>query len=155
MQATAMGRGGEVFVLEMGKPVKIIDLARSLVELSGLRFLEDVQVTFTGVRPGEKLSEKLFFDHEKSVATRSKQIHVARLENGHQIDIDAILKGLQLLVRGATDEKELGLRFMAMVESLDSPEAVPAMAPVMASAMAPAPAMRAQVVALEPLALKG
>jgi FlaA1/EpsC-like NDP-sugar epimerase len=147
LQATAMGDGGEVFVLEMGKPVKILDLARSLVELSGLRFLDDIQVTFTGMRPGEKLSEKLFFDHEKSVATRSKQIHVARLENGHPLDIDAILKGLQLLVRGAADEKELALRFMSMVESLDSPEAVPAIASV-------AP-VRAQVVPLEPVALKG
>ena len=147
LQATAMGDGGEVFVLEMGRPVKILDLARSLVELSGLRFLEDIQVTFTGMRPGEKLSEKLFFDHEKSVATRSKQINVARLENGHKLDVDAILKGLQLLMRGATDEKELALRFMSMVESLDSPEAVPAMAPV-------TPVL-AQVVPLEPVAVKG
>src|SRR5262249_49838543 len=79
LQGRTIGAGGEVFVLEMGKPVRIVDLARSLVELSGLRFMEDVQVVFSGMRPGEKLTEKLFFDHEKSVPTRSRQIHVAQL----------------------------------------------------------------------------
>jgi FlaA1/EpsC-like NDP-sugar epimerase len=125
LQATAMGEGGEVFVLEMGKPVKILDLARSLVELSGMRFLEDIQVSFTGVRPGEKLTEKLFFDHEKSVATRSRQIHVAQLENGHRLDVERTLRSLQMLVRSATDERDLAVRFMAFVGELDSPESVP------------------------------
>jgi FlaA1/EpsC-like NDP-sugar epimerase len=124
LQATAMGDGGEVFVLEMGKPVRILDLARSLVELSGLRFLDDIQVSFTGMRPGEKLTEKLFFDHEKSIATKSRQIHVAQLENGRRIDVDGFLRSLQLLVRTAADEKDLALRFMAMVAVLDAPEAV-------------------------------
>lgn len=138
LQATAMGDGGEVFVLEMGKPVKILDLARSLVELSGMRFLEDIQVSFTGVRPGEKLTEKLFFDHEKSVPTRSRQIHVAQLENGRRLDVERTLRALQMLVRSAADERDLGVRFMAFVSDLDSPEGVPA--------VAPRPATRAQVV---------
>jgi FlaA1/EpsC-like NDP-sugar epimerase len=125
LQATAMGQGGEVFVLEMGKPVKILDLARSLVELSGLRFLEDIQVTFSGMRPGEKLSEKLFFDHEKSVATRSRQIHVAQLENGRRLELEQLVRTLQVLVRSAADEKELALRFMALADQLDEPEAAP------------------------------
>jgi len=123
LQATTIGGGGEVFVLEMGRPVKIVDLARSLVELSGLRFMEDIQVTFTGMRPGEKITEKLFFDHEQSVPTRSRQIHVAQLESGRRIEVDALLRQLHLLVRSAADEKDLGLRFMALVASLDAPEA--------------------------------
>ena len=90
-----------------------------------MRFLEDIQVSFTGVRPGEKLTEKLFFDHEKSVATRSRQIHVAQLENGHRLDVERTLRSLQMLVRSATDERDLAVRFMAFVGELDSPESVP------------------------------
>jgi FlaA1/EpsC-like NDP-sugar epimerase len=125
LQATAMGEGGEVYVLEMGKPVKIIDLARSLVELSGMRFLEDIQVSFTGVRPGEKLTEKLFFDHEKSVPTRSRSIHMAQLENGHRLDVERTLRSLQMLVRSSADERDLAVRFMAFVGDLDAPAAAP------------------------------
>jgi FlaA1/EpsC-like NDP-sugar epimerase len=121
LQSTAMGQGGEVFVLEMGKPVKILDLARSLVELSGLRFMEDIQVRFTGTRGGEKLTEKLFFDHEKSVPTKSRQIHTARLENGRRLDVDELLHTLSMLMRTAADEKDLALRFMSLLASLDSP----------------------------------
>jgi FlaA1/EpsC-like NDP-sugar epimerase len=124
LQATTIGQGGEVFVLEMGRPVKILDLARSLVELSGLRFMEDIQVTFSGMRPGEKLTEKLFFDHEKSVPTVSRQIHVAQLETGRRLDVDGLLRSLQLLLRSAADEKDLALRFMALVAGLDQPDAV-------------------------------
>jgi FlaA1/EpsC-like NDP-sugar epimerase len=123
LQATTIGEGGEVFVLEMGRPVKILDLARSLVELSGLRFMEDIEVTFSGMRPGEKLTEKLFFDHEQNVPTRSRQIHVAQLENGRRLDTEGTLRSLQLLLRSAADEKDLALRFMALVGGLDQPEA--------------------------------
>ena len=123
LQASGMGHGGEVFVLEMGKPVKILDLARSLVELSGLRFMEDIPVTFSGMRPGEKLSEKLFFDHEKSIATRSRQIHVAQLENGRRLDVDGFLGTLTLLMRAAADEKDLALRYMALLQDLEAPAA--------------------------------
>ena len=123
LQATTIGQGGEVFVLEMGRPVKIVDLARSLVELSGLRFMEDIQVSFSGMRPGEKLTEKLFFEHEKSLPTRSRQIHVAQLENGRRLDVDSLVRSLQLLLRSAADEKDLALRFMALVGGLDQPEA--------------------------------
>jgi FlaA1/EpsC-like NDP-sugar epimerase len=139
LQATTVGQGGEVFVLEMGRPVKILDLARSLVELSGLRFMEDIHVTFSGMRPGEKLTEKLFFDHEKNVTTRIRQIHVAQLENGRRLDVEGVLRSLQLLLRSAADEKDLALRFMAIVSGLDQPE----------SALADArPATKPQVVPL-------
>lgn len=124
LQATAMGEGGEVFVLEMGKPVKIIDLARSLVELSGLRFMEDIQVQFSGVRPGEKLSEKLFFDHEGNEGTRSKQIHRARLEDGQHLDVDEFLKTLSAMLRSTNEAQELSVRFMTFMRGLEAPSAV-------------------------------
>ncbi len=78
IQAGAMGGGGEVFVLDMGEPVKIVDLARDLITLSGLRPDEDIRIEFTGLRPGEKLFEELLTAEEGTVATQHKRIFVAQ-----------------------------------------------------------------------------
>ncbi len=78
IQAAAMGEGGEVFVLDMGEPVKIVDLARDLVRLSGLDPDKDVEVVFTGVRPGEKLFEELLTAEEGTAATEHERIFVAK-----------------------------------------------------------------------------
>ncbi len=79
MQSAAMGRGGEVFVLDMGKPVKILDLAREMIRLSGLRLDKDIAIVFTGIRPGEKLFEEMLTAEEGTVATRNKKIFIAKL----------------------------------------------------------------------------
>lgn len=76
LQASAMGRGGEIFVLDMGEPVKIVDLARNLILLSGLRPDEDIKIEFTGIRPGEKLYEELSTLLEDTVATTHEKIRV-------------------------------------------------------------------------------
>src|SRR5260370_32615576 len=73
-QAGAMGRGGEVFLLDMGEPVKVLDLARELVRLAGLREGEDVDIVFTGLRPGEKLHEELHSHAEQARMTRRERI---------------------------------------------------------------------------------
>ncbi|QDT30572.1 UDP-N-acetyl-alpha-D-glucosamine C6 dehydratase [Gimesia panareensis] len=77
IQAGAMGRGGEIFVLDMGEPVRIVDLATDLVKLSGLKVGEDIEIQFTGLRPGEKLYEELHVDGEKHLPTRHPKIMVA------------------------------------------------------------------------------
>ena len=74
LQAFSIGKGGEVFVLDMGEPVKIVDLARNLILLSGLRPERDIQIQFSGLRPGEKLSEELDMHGESLVATSHPQI---------------------------------------------------------------------------------
>lgn len=76
LQAGAMGRGGEIFVLNMGEPVKILDLAHDVIRLSGLA-LENVDIQFTGIRPGEKLFEELYFDDERTLETRHPKVRAA------------------------------------------------------------------------------
>ena len=79
MQASAMGDGGEIFVLDMGTPVKIADLAKDLIRLSGFIPDEEIRVVYSGVRPGEKLFEELGFDAEKMDTTKHPKIFVGRL----------------------------------------------------------------------------
>jgi FlaA1/EpsC-like NDP-sugar epimerase len=74
LQASAMGKGGEIFVLEMGSQVKIVDIARKLILLSGLVPDEDIRIEFTGIRPGEKLYEELSLNDEDTVATSHRKI---------------------------------------------------------------------------------
>jgi FlaA1/EpsC-like NDP-sugar epimerase len=78
LQSGAMGAGGEIFVLDMGEPVKIVDLARDLITLSGLVPGEDVEIEFSGVRPGEKLFEELTVTDENADKTRHPKIFVGR-----------------------------------------------------------------------------
>lgn len=78
LQAGAMGRGGEVFVLDMGEPVKIADLAADLIRLSGKEVGKDIEIRFSGTRPGEKLYEELFFDAEHATPTAHPKVLRAR-----------------------------------------------------------------------------
>ncbi|HEU5169282.1 MAG TPA: nucleoside-diphosphate sugar epimerase/dehydratase [Gemmatimonadales bacterium] len=80
LQAGALGQGGEVFVLDMGEPIKIVDLATDLIRLSGLEVGNDIEIRFTGTRPGEKLYEELFFSSENAHPTDHPK--VLRAKNG-------------------------------------------------------------------------
>jgi FlaA1/EpsC-like NDP-sugar epimerase len=80
LQAGSMGRGGEIFILDMGEPVKIVDLARDLIRLSGLTPDRDIDIRFTGVRPGEKLFEELALNEENASRTHHPRIFVGRLK---------------------------------------------------------------------------
>jgi FlaA1/EpsC-like NDP-sugar epimerase len=114
LQSAALGSGGEIFTLDMGQPVKILDLARQLIELSGFTPDQDIRIEFTGLRPGEKLFEELSYKGEKIAATRHPKImqwicqplpfeqvrrSVLQLaEHIHQLTADEIKKFLHLIV---------------------------------------------------------
>ncbi|MBR1670938.1 MAG: polysaccharide biosynthesis protein [Butyrivibrio sp.] len=78
LQAGAFAKGGEIFVLDMGEPVKILDLAENLIKLSGYKVGEDIRIEFTGLRPGEKLYEEMLMDEEGLQDTANKMIHIGK-----------------------------------------------------------------------------
>ena len=84
LQAGAMGNGGEVFLLDMGEPVKIVDLAKNMIRLSGFEPNKDIRIEFTGLRPGEKLYEELLTSEEGTNTTTHKKIFEAALEDVNQ-----------------------------------------------------------------------
>ena len=87
LQAGAMGKGGEIFVLEMGKPVRIDDMARDLIRFSGFEPDQDIHIEYTGLRPGEKLYEELITADENVVPTDHEKIMVL---NGNKMDMTPI-----------------------------------------------------------------
>lgn len=93
LQAATMGNGGEVFVLDMGTPVKIIDLARDMIKLSGLQERE-IQIEFTGLRPGEKLYEELLADDENTLATSHEKLRIAQARSADTLWLTNLLEWL-------------------------------------------------------------
>jgi FlaA1/EpsC-like NDP-sugar epimerase len=108
LQAGAMGAGGEIFILDMGEPVRIVDLARDLITLSGLRPDEDIEIRFSGVRPGEKLSEELATEIEHADKTKHPKIFIGRIKAQES---DALEQGIaalcELARRGHDDQLRL------------------------------------------------
>lgn len=98
LQAAAIGKAGEILVLDMGEPVKIVDLARELIGLSGLREPQDIQIAFTGVRPGEKLHEELWGRGEEPAPSAHEKIHIAM---GAKPAIEELLPQLAFLEEAA------------------------------------------------------
>ncbi len=97
LQAGAMGLGGEIFILDMGAPVRIVDLARDLIILSGFRPDEDIEIKFSGIRPGEKLVEELSTDVEHADKTKHPKVFIGRIR-AHELEhvvmgVDALLAG--------------------------------------------------------------
>ena len=110
-----------IFVLDMGQPIRIEELACQMIRLAGLRPYEDIKVTFTGLRPGEKLFEELFLDDENLLATRHKSIRLARARTHDAASVNA---ALNLLVEAAREGrvKQLPLLIKQLVEEYQLPE---------------------------------
>jgi FlaA1/EpsC-like NDP-sugar epimerase len=108
LQAGSMGRGGEIFVLDMGEPVKIVDLAREMIRLSGLSE-NDVRIVFTGLRPGEKLYEEVLADGEHTLATPHPKLRIARPRTVDADFLTRLLEWLERLPARADDDVREGL----------------------------------------------
>ncbi|WP_050179960.1 polysaccharide biosynthesis protein [Domibacillus robiginosus] len=105
IQAGALAKGGEIFILDMGKPVKISELARNLITLSGLTPDKDIEIRYTGMRPGEKLYEELFTTEEGHIASKHELIYAARTTNSTKTNLPFWLNRLEQLVYGPGDEE--------------------------------------------------
>ena len=80
LEAGCMGNGGEIYIFDMGKPIKIYDLACRMISLAGLKVNQDIKIVETGLRPGEKLYEELLNDKERTIATHHKKIMIAKVQ---------------------------------------------------------------------------
>jgi FlaA1/EpsC-like NDP-sugar epimerase len=128
LQAGVLGSGGELFMLDMGEPVRVLDLARDMIRLSGLEEGADIEIQFTGMRPGEKLYEEMFFGHEVAVPTEHPKILRAR--NGHEAyrSDEEIASLIEAAIAGASDE-DLRAQLRAMIPDFTTTEAIPLPAP--------------------------
>jgi FlaA1/EpsC-like NDP-sugar epimerase len=101
LQAGAMGEGGEIFLLDMGTPIKIDDMARDLIRLSGLEPVVDIQIEYIGLRPGEKLFEELITEGENIVPTRHEKIMVLK---GNECDLQMLNGKIDELSQQASEQ---------------------------------------------------
>ncbi|PIZ89634.1 MAG: nucleoside-diphosphate sugar epimerase, partial [Candidatus Nealsonbacteria bacterium CG_4_10_14_0_2_um_filter_37_10] len=110
LQAGAIGRGGEVLVLDMGKPIRILDLAREMIRLSGLEPDKDIPIVFTEPRPGEKFFEEILMAEEGVVSTQHQKIFMAKLA---RVDRDLLNSGLEKLKKQAdSGDKETIIKIL-------------------------------------------
>jgi FlaA1/EpsC-like NDP-sugar epimerase len=111
LQASTMGEGGEVFVLDMGEPVKIVELAKELITIQGLRPYKDVDIEFTGTRPGEKIFEEILTAEEGTVASKHEKVFVARNGIKYSLSqVEEILKEFEILIADSSITGEKGVK---------------------------------------------
>ena len=103
LEAGTMGTGGEIFIFDMGKSVKIVDLAKKMIKLSGLQLGKDIQINFTGLRPGEKLYEELLADKENTLPTHHAQIMIAKVRKYPFPEVKEQIQELLSLLNGQND----------------------------------------------------
>jgi FlaA1/EpsC-like NDP-sugar epimerase len=103
LEAGSMGNGGEIFVFDMGKSVKILDLAKKMIQLSGLEIGKDIEIKVTGLRPGEKLYEELLASEENSIPTHNPQILIAKTKENDEQQLRAIEELIQLFENQQND----------------------------------------------------
>jgi FlaA1/EpsC-like NDP-sugar epimerase len=113
LEAGTMGEGGEIFVFDMGESVKIVDLAKKMIQLSGLELGKDIEIKITGLRPGEKLYEELLAKDENTLTTHHPQILKAKIRGEHQGQIENINELIELF--GSQDNEAIVIKMKSIV----------------------------------------
>jgi len=113
LEASTMGNGGEIFVFDMGKSIKIFDLAKNMITLSGLRYPDDIDIKITGLRPGEKIHEELLANGENTIPTYHEKIMIAKTKSLDTIDIE---HKIELLC--AKNEKAGAIKIVSLIKEI-------------------------------------
>jgi FlaA1/EpsC-like NDP-sugar epimerase len=124
LEAGAMGNGSEVFVFDMGSPVKIADLARKMIRLYGLTPNIDVNITYSGLRPGEKLYEELLADDENTIKTYHSKIMIAKVRDVDYSEIGTYFYKLSEEINSQVEESYLVSRMKVIVPEFKSNNSV-------------------------------
>jgi len=105
LQAGAIGKGGEIFILDMGEQIKVVDIAKNLVALSGLKLGKDISIEIIGLRPGEKLSEEILLNAEKDRVTKHNKIYITQPNDFNPVNLHRQIKELERLVNIMDEDK--------------------------------------------------
>jgi FlaA1/EpsC-like NDP-sugar epimerase len=103
LEAGAMGKGGEIFIFDMGKPVRIVDMAEKMIKLAGKIPYKDIDIVFTGLRPGEKLEEELLAKKENIMATHHQKIMKAKVREYNFVEVKTEIESLIALLPAQND----------------------------------------------------
>ena len=95
LEAAAMGEGNNIFVFDMGKPVKILDLAKKLIRLSGLELDKDIEIAYSGLRPGEKIKEEVLADLEDTLPTHNKRVLIAKTRENTKEEVNSFIMRIE------------------------------------------------------------
>ncbi|HHV55875.1 MAG TPA: polysaccharide biosynthesis protein [Firmicutes bacterium] len=121
LQAGAIGEGGEIYLLRMGQPIRILDLAREMIRLSGLEPDVDIKIEFTGIRPGERLFEELHTEGETVEPTPQKDIVKLRVRQGEGVDVAWLEHGLRLLAEAVAEGEQRKVRALLLAMGREEP----------------------------------
>ena len=121
--AAAMGDGGEVFLFDMGESVRILDMAKKMIKLSGYELGKDIQIQFTGLRPGEKLYEELLMDSENTMPTHHPKITIGKFAEADYKHIESELSILKTIHKNG-DNKEIVTKMKTLVPEYKSKNSV-------------------------------
>jgi FlaA1/EpsC-like NDP-sugar epimerase len=123
LEAGAMGIGGEIFIFDMGESVNIAELAKKMIRLSGLELGKDIQIVYTGLRPGEKLYEELLANEENTLPTHHKKIMIAKVK---KYNFESISKDIADLISlfGAQDNEQIVRKMKEIVPEFKSQNSI-------------------------------
>ena len=118
LEAGVMGKGGEIYIFDMGESVKIVDLARKMIRLSGFSEGKDIDIIYTGLRPGEKLKEELLNDKENTIGTHNPKIMIAKVPQYNYLEVNEVISKLY------KEKDKLTNRFLVKTMKIIVPEYV-------------------------------